>query len=88
MELEFNTDTEHWYIDTDKTYIKIVDKLSNKTTTENHRLGLVGQLEKHRIAAYENTYGMIAISENITTTHHFLNPDPTTNTIIWPQPDQ
>ena len=62
MICEFTAGTEHWYVDTDKTYVKIFDNIDQRVIKENHNLGLLGQLEGNRIAAYEGTYAMIGVS--------------------------
>lgn len=81
MIYEFTAGTQYWYIDTRAKYIKIVDKITNRVMAESNRLGLVGQLENRRIAAYEGTYAMIGVSPPIKHDHHFLEGDG--NRIIW-----
>lgn len=81
MIYEFTAGQEYWYVDTDRTYVKIVDKITDKVRVENHNLGLLGQLELRRIAAYEGTYAMIGVSPVIKHDHHFLEGDRTR--IIW-----
>ena len=83
MIYEFTAGTQHWYIDTDKTYVKILDTVDDCVIKESRNLGLLGQLEDSRIAAYEGTYAMIGVSPTITTTHFFLDKEKTTNRIIW-----
>lgn len=80
MIYEFSTKLQHWYIDTDDRYVKITDRKTN-AATENFNLGLLGQLEGRRIAAYEGTYAMIGISGPIKHEHHFIQGDG--NRIIW-----
>jgi len=83
MICEFTAGTEHWYVDTDKTYVKIFDNIDQRVIKENHNLGLLAQLEGNRIAAYEGTYAMIGVSPTITTTHFFLEGGKEANRIIW-----
>ncbi len=81
MICEFTAGTEHWYVDTDKKHVKIVDKITGTVTKESFNLGLLGQLEERRIAAYESTYAMIGVSPRIKSDHYFL--DDGNNRIIW-----
>ncbi len=81
MICEFTAGTEHWYVDTDKKHVKIVDKITDRVTKESFNLGLLGQLEERRIAAYESTYAMIGVSPRIKSDHYFL--DDGNNRIIW-----
>jgi len=81
MIYEFTAGTQYWYIDTRTQYVKIVDKISDTILTESNSLGLLGQLEGRRIAAYESTHTMIGVSQTIKHDHHFLQGD--TNRIIW-----
>lgn len=80
MIYEFSTNLQHWYIDTDIQYVRITDKMTNRCT-ENYNLGLLGQLEGRRIAAYEGTYAMIGVSGTLHQEHHFIQGDG--NRIIW-----
>jgi hypothetical protein len=86
MICEFNAGTEHWYIDTDTKYVKIVNKEDDRVIKETHTLGLLGQLEGRRIAAYEGTYAMIGVSSEVRTDHFFLDPTQE-NKIIWSEAD-
>ena len=81
MICEFTAGTQHWYVDTDIKYVKIVDKNTDNVVKESHNLGLLGQLEERRIAAYEGTYAMIGVSPTIKTDHYFL--EGCRNRIIW-----
>jgi len=81
MICEFTAGTEHWYVNTDNKHVKIVDKITDTVTKESFNLGLLGQLEERRIAAYESTYAMIGVSPRIKSDHYFL--DDGNNRIIW-----
>lgn len=84
MIYEFTAGQEYWYIDTAQHYVKIVDKITDKIRVESNNLGLLGQLEGKRVAAYEGTYAMIGVSPTIKHDHHFLEGDG--NRIIWMEP--
>jgi hypothetical protein len=81
MICEFTAGTQHWYVDTDIQYVKIVDKITDTVVKESHNLGLLGQLEERRVAAYESTYAMIGVSPRIKSDHYFL--EDCDNRIIW-----
>ena len=65
MIFDFLAGDARWYIDTDKTYLRISEEKTGKIRKESHDLGQVCQLEDFRIAAYEGTYAMIGISDAV-----------------------
>jgi hypothetical protein len=67
FDYDFYAGYEHWQVNIEQKYVRIDSGLNKHNVKESYDLGQLSQLEDFRIAAYEGTYAMIAVSPPVDT---------------------
>tara|TARA_Y100000004_G_scaffold196605_1_gene267204 strand:+ start:1161 stop:1487 length:327 start_codon:yes stop_codon:yes gene_type:complete len=67
FDYDFYAGDQHWEVNILHNYVRITSELDKRNIKESYDLGQLSQLEDFRIAAYEGTYAMIAVSPPVDT---------------------